>query len=109
MPWPPILETADFGPALETDAGDTEVELDDDLAFDSDIAADLDIDGDLEIEPLAGSAEGAEEDLIDADDRTLDELGDDLEYTEPDESEDDSGALFEAPGVDLSEDKTKVE
>jgi hypothetical protein len=105
----PILDTADFGPALETDAGDTEVELDDDLEFDSDIAADLDIDGDLEIEPAAGSAEGADEDLIDADDRTLDELDDDLEYTEPDESEVDSEALFEAPGVDLSEDKTKVE
>jgi molecular chaperone DnaK len=98
----PILENADFGPPLETDAGDTEVELDDDLEFDDDIAADLDIDGDLEFEPAEGSAE-------EADDQTLDEVGDDLEYAETDEAEVDSGSLFEAPGVDLSEDKTKVE
>jgi hypothetical protein len=105
----PILDTADFGPALETDAGDTEVELSEDLEFDSDIPADLDIDGDLEIEPAAESAEGGEEGSIEADDRTLDELGDDLEYVESDESEGDAGALFEAPGVDLSEDETKAE
>ena len=105
----PILDTADFGPVLETDEGNTAVELDDDLEFDSDIAADLDIDGDLEPEPAAGSAEDVEDDLIDVDDRTLDELDNDLEFTEPDESEVDSEGLFEAPGVDLSEDKTKVE
>jgi molecular chaperone DnaK len=105
----PNLDTADFGPALETDMEDTEVELGDDLEFDSDIAADLDIEDRPEIEPAAGSAERAEEEAIDVDDRTLDELGDDFEFTEPDESEGDSEALFEAPGVDLSEDETKVE
>ncbi len=105
----PILDTPEFGPALETDPGDTEVELDDDLEFDEDIAADLDIEDDLEVEPAAGAAEGAEESPTDADDRTLDELDDDLEFVEPEDSDADDESLFEAPGVDLSEDDAKGE
>jgi molecular chaperone DnaK len=105
----PILHTDDFEPALQADAGDTEVELGDDLEFNNDIAAEPDIESDLETAPAAGSAGGAEEDLLDTDDLTLDDLGDDLEYTELDESEVDPQTLFEAPGVDLSEDETKDE
>ena len=52
---------------------------------------------------------GEEEGPTDADDQTLDELGDDLEFTEPDESDADEESLFEAPGVDLSEDEAKGE
>ena len=105
----PILDTPEFGPALETDAGDTEVELDDDLELDDDIAADLDIEDDLEVEPAAGATEGAEQRPTDADDRTLDELDNDLEFVEPEDSDADDEALFEAPGVDLSEDDAKGE
>jgi molecular chaperone DnaK len=98
----PIMETPSFGPPLETDPGDTEVELDEELEFDDDIGADLDIEGDMDFE---GDGESAE----DADEQTLDEISDDLEFVDTDEAEVDPDALFEAPGVDLSEDETKVE
>jgi len=98
----PIMEAPSFGPPLETDAGDTEVELDDELELDDDLGADLDIDGDLEFDGNGGSGE-------DADEQTLDEMSDDLEFVDTNEEEVDSDALFEAPGVDLSEDEDKVE
>ena len=105
----PILDAGDFGPALETDVGDTEVELDEDLEFDGDIGADLDIETDLDISGPIGSAADSDATLLESDDQTLDELGDDLQYADSDDAEVESDALFDDAGVDLSEGETRDE